>query len=86
MHLLRRLFDFFEKMIKIRKTYKHMQVLIFLFVICQLSTLAEYCIERVKTGFHYCIFLILDKNCLHSQPNFMSLMGNLPTIAFCYLV
>lgn len=39
-------------------------------------TLAEYSIGRVKkTGLHYCIFLILDKNCLHFQPNFMSVMG-----------
>lgn len=39
-----------------------------------------------KNGFHCCISLILDKNCFHFQLNFMSLMGNLPTIAFCYLV
>lgn len=38
------------------------------------------------SGFHCCIFLILVKNCFHSQLNFMSLMGHLPTIAFCYLV
>lgn len=38
------------------------------------------------SGFHCCIFLILGKNCFHSQLNFMSLMGHLPTIAFCYLV
>lgn len=50
--------------------------------LCDTSSLAEYCIEEWKTGFHYCLFLILDKICLHSQPNFMSLMGNLPTIAF----
>lgn len=43
-------------------------------------------LSKWKTGLCYCIFLILEKNFLHSQPNFMSLMGNLPTIGFCYLV
>lgn len=56
---------------------------------CEMSTRwlwRNITLRQWKTSFRYCIFLILDKNCFHSQLNFMSLMGNLPTIAFCYLV
>lgn len=86
MYLPRRIFDFFEIgfILITNMNRDHFFEISF----CDVSTLTliEHWFERVRNGFHYCNFLILDKNCLHSQPNFMSVMRDLPTIAFCYLV